>query len=115
MPLRQTLDQLLTILGVIAVVVPVTLLSESWTPPFISMLGILLVGAGTWRLGTRLLPNRRIYLGLRSEVEHFIRLVRRLNTHALQEDLGAVAELRIDMKESVDRMVAFAGKTEAIL
>lgn len=110
MSIRSALDQALTLIGVIIIVVPVTLLTESWIPLIIVMLGALMIGAGAWRLGTRLLPNRRVYLGLRSEVEFFIRLVRRLNSHALDGDDKAVEDLTVEMKESVDRMVSLAGQ-----
>lgn len=110
MSFRSAIDQILTIVGVIVIVVTVTLLTESWTPLFVVMVGALMIGAGAWRLGTRLLPNRRIYVGLRSEVEYFIRLVRRLNAHALEEESGKVENLTVEMKESVDRMVSLAGQ-----
>jgi hypothetical protein len=118
MSIRSAIDQSLTILGVIVIMVTVTLLTEAWTPLFVVMAplfvvmaGALMIGAGAWRLGTRLLPNRRIYVGLRSEVEYFIRLVRRLNTHALAEESQKVENLRVEMKESVDRMVSLAGQS----
>jgi hypothetical protein len=111
MSVRSAIDQILTIVGVIVIVVTVTLLTESWTPLFVVMVGALMIGAGAWRLGTRLLPNRRVYLGLRSEVEYFIRLVRRLNSHALEEQGEKVENIRVEMKESVDRMVSLAGQS----
>jgi hypothetical protein len=111
MSFRSAIDQILTVVGVIVIVVTVTLLTESWTPLFVVMVGALMIGAGAWRLGTRLLPNRRVYLGLRSEVEYFIRLVRRLNLHALEEQSEKVENLRVEMKESVDRMVSLAGRS----
>lgn len=114
MSIRSALDQSLTILGVIVIMVTVTLLTEAWTPLFIVMAGALMIGAGAWRLGTRLLPNRRIYVGLRSEVEYFIRLVRRLNSYALEEEIDKVENLRTEMKESVDRMVSLAGQSGSI-
>jgi hypothetical protein len=110
MSLRSAIDQILTLAGVVVIVVTVALLTELWTPLFIVLVGTLMIGAGAWRLGTRLLPNRRIYVGLRSEVEYFIRLVRRLNSHALAEETEKVENLRIEMKESVDRMVSLAGQ-----
>lgn len=111
MSVRSAIDQILTIAGVIVIMVTVTLLTEAWTPLFVVMFGALMIGAGAWRLGTRLLPNRRVYLGLRSEVEYFIRLVRRLNAHALEEQVEKVENLRVEMKESVDRMVSLAGQS----
>ncbi len=114
MSIRSALDQSLTIVGVIIIMVTVTLLTEAWTPLFVVMAGALMIGAGAWRLGTRLLPNRRIYVGLRSEVEYFIRLVRRLNSYALAEEGEKVENLRVEMKESVDRMVSLAGQSGSL-
>jgi hypothetical protein len=107
---RSAIDQTLTLAGVAAAVVPVSLITESWLPFIFVMIGLLMVGAGAWRLGTRLLPTRRVYVGLRSEVKQFIGLVRRLNSHALGGDTDAIENLRYDMKESVDRMVLLAGE-----
>ncbi len=113
MNLRSVLDQFLMIVGVIVVVVPVALLTESWTPLIVVIAGIAMIGAGVWRLGARLLPERRVYVGLRSEVEHFIGLVRRLNAHALSGETEQMEELREQMRESVDRMVSLAGHSGA--
>jgi hypothetical protein len=111
MNLRGAVDQALTLIGVIMIIVPVTLLTESWTPLIVVLAGALMIGAGSWRLGSRfLLPQRRVYVGLRSEVDNFIRLVRRLNSNALEGEIGAVEDLRVDMKESVDRMISLAGQ-----
>ena len=57
-----------------------------------------------------MLPNRRVYVGLRSEIEFFVNMARKLNTHALLSDTDAVEALRDEMKESVDRMVTLAGR-----
>jgi hypothetical protein len=110
MSFRSALDQLLTIVGVILIVVPVATASESWTPILIVFIGIVMIGLGVWRLGTRLFSDRRAYVGLRSEVEYFIKLVRRLNTYALAGEGELVDEIRKQMKESVDRMADLAGK-----
>ncbi len=56
-----------------------------------------------------MLPERRVYIGLRSEVEFFIKLVRKLNSRALEGEAGEVEDFRTQMKESVDRMVSLAG------
>ena len=72
--------------------------------------GILMIGLGVWRLGHRMLPERRVYVGLRSEVDFFIRLVRRLNAHSVVNDGTMVETLRAEMKEAVDRMVMLAGQ-----
>ncbi len=112
MSFRSFIDLSLAMLGVTAIVVPVVLLSPSWVPILMVMAGALLVGAGNFRLGSRLLPDRRVYVGLRSEVEDFIELVRRVNAKALAGDGEGIEELRTQMKVSVDRMVSLAGGTE---
>jgi hypothetical protein len=104
-------DQLLTIVGVILIVVPVALYTESWTPLIVVFIGIAMIGLGVWRLGTRIFSDRRTYVGLRSEVDHFIKLVRRLNAHALSGETKMVDEIRGQMSDSVDRMVSHAGRS----
>lgn len=111
MSFRSAVDQLLTIVGVILIVVPVALFSESWTPLIIVFIGIAMIALGVWRLGTRMFSDRRTYVGLRSEVDHFIKLVRRLNTHALDDETKMVDEIRGQMKDSVGRMVSLAGRS----
>jgi len=111
MSFRSALDQLLTIVGVILIVVPLALTSESWTPLIIVFVGIAMIALGVWRLGTRIFSKRRVYVGLRSEVDHFIKLVRGLNTHALSGETKMVDEIRGQMKDSVDRMVTHAGRS----
>jgi len=110
MSFRSAVDQLLTIVGVVLIVVPVALYSESWTPLIVVLVGIAMIGFGVWRLGIRMFSDRRTYVGLRSEVDHFIKLVRRLNTHALGGETKMVDEIRGQMKDSVDRMVSHAGR-----
>lgn len=110
MSLHASIDQMLTIIGVIFIVVPVTLMSEGWAPLLSALAGVVLIGVGVWRLGTRLLPDRRTYLALRSEVDGFIGLVRHLNERAVQGDTGEVEKLGEAMKASVDRMLVLAGR-----
>ncbi len=111
MSLRSAIDQVLIILGVLIIITVVTLLEqESWTPMIVVMVGILLVGLGIYRLGHRVLPNRRVYIGLRSEVDYFIRMVRRLNSNALTNNTDQIDMLREEMKTAVDRMVTLAGR-----
>lgn len=109
--IRQTIDQFLVIIGVIVIVVPVALMEEPGSALFTVLGGIALMGLGVWRLGHRVLPDRRVYVGLRSEVDHFIELVRRLNAHALRGDSGGVGEVKASMHDSVDRMALIAGLT----
>ncbi len=111
MSLRSAIDQILVIGGVIIAVLPVAVLEEPWTPLIMVLTGILMIGLGVWRLGHRVLSERRVYIGLRSEVDFFIRLVRRLNAHSVVSDGTMVETLRSEMKESVDRMVMLAGQS----
>ncbi len=111
MSFRSFIDLTLTLVGVTAIVAPVVLLSDSWTPLIVVLAGALLVGAGNFRLGSRLLPDRRVYVGLRAEVEAFIQLVRRLNARVLAGENQAIDDLRAQMKDSVDRMVTLAGES----
>jgi hypothetical protein len=110
MSVRSLIDQTLIVLGVICIVTPVALVDERWTTLTIVLSGVLMVGLGVWRLGHRILPDRRVYVELRAEVEGFIRLVRRLNSRALASDRPGVERLRGEMKDAVDRMVAVAGR-----
>ncbi len=111
MSFRSALDQFLTIVGVILIVIPVTLSSDSWTPLIMVFIGIAMIGSGVWRLGSRMFSDRRVYVGLRSEVEHFIRLVRDLNACSIGGETEMVEEIRAKMNESVERMVSLAGRS----
>lgn len=106
---RSTLDQVLAFVGVATVVVPVTLLSETWTPIVFVLIGIGMIGAGVWGLSQHLFPDRRIYMELRSEVDGFIDLVRQLNARKLAAESDEVERIRERMKSAVDRMVEVAG------
>ncbi len=111
MSVRSAIDQILIIAGVLIIVTPIAILEpESWTPLLLVLVGIAVMGLGVYRIGHRMLPNRRVYVGLRSEIEFFIDMARKLNMHALLNDTDAVEALRDEMKESVDRMVALAGR-----
>jgi hypothetical protein len=87
---------------------------------FLVVAGLMLTEAGLWRLADPILPDERKYLALRSETDHFMALVRQLNTAALALDEGdergsrfAIDEVQTEMHRSIDRMVNFAGKTRA--
>ena len=80
--------------------------------------GILALEAGVWGLGQQLLPNDRQFLDLRVEGEHFIDLIRDLNTAALARNQDAAGTADADkrftevltlMHKSVDQMGEFAG------
>lgn len=48
------------------------------------LVGVLILEAGVWGLTSGLLPNERRYLALREEGDHFIALIRELNSAALR-------------------------------
>lgn len=81
------------------------------------LLGLLIIEAGVWRLTAKILPNERRYLGLRSEVERFIGLIRVLNAQALRLEAEESETAKENYKETidamhaaVDRMVEVAGR-----
>ncbi|NIY09294.1 MAG: hypothetical protein GWN02_13865, partial [Gemmatimonadetes bacterium] len=104
-----------------ALVIGAVLLAESTgIQLFLVIAGLMLTEAGVWRLADPLLPDERRFLALRAEADHFMALVRQLNSAALALNQGdvegssfAIDEVRRAMHDSVDRMVHFAGKTEA--
>jgi hypothetical protein len=77
--------------------------------------GILILEAGVWGLTNGLLPNERRYLALREEGDHFLGLIRTLNSAAVARDLGEESDerfrdTRAQMHSSVERMAELAGK-----
>lgn len=81
--------------------------------------GLLMTEAGLWRLADSVLPDERRYLALRNETEHFITLIRQLNTAATAIGDGggeiprlALAEVKARMHHSVDRMAELAGMAD---
>ena len=83
---RTNFDQLIMLFGVALVVGPVTVMNESFILLGLVLAGMAMIALGVWRLGSQLLPERRVYVGLRQEVERFIDLVRRLNAHKISSD-----------------------------
>ena len=116
--IARVLDAGLPTLGVAIVLSAVMLGGGGWGPIWLAVIGLLMVEAGVWRLGSRIVHERR-YRPLRREVQRFIGLARELHhaTAAVDERgdedsrqrlEGAVASLR----QSLDRMVLVAAKTE---
>ena len=118
--LRRILHLIVPAVGM-ALVIGAVLFGESLPVQlFLVLAGLLLTEAGLWRLADPFLPDERKYLALRSETDHFMALVRQLNAAALALDGGdqrgprfALDEVRTEMHRSIDRMVNFAGKTDA--
>jgi hypothetical protein len=117
--LRRILHLTVPAVGM-ALVIGAVLFGESLAIQlFLVVAGLLLTEAGLWRLADPILPDERKYVALRTEADHFMTLVRQLNTAAVSLDEGntqgsrfAIDELQTEMHRSIDRMVAFAGKTK---
>jgi hypothetical protein len=115
---RRAMHLLVPAVGM-ALVLGAVLLGESLpTQLFLVVAGLLLTEAGIWRLAEPILPDERKYAALRDETDHFMALVRQLNSAALSLDRGEVAgsrfvleEVEREMRRSLDRLVDFAGKT----
>lgn len=116
--LRRILHLIVPAVGM-ALVIGAVLFGESLAIQlFLVVAGLLLTEAGLWRLADPILPDERKYVALRNEADHFMTLVRQLNTAAVSLDEGngqgprfAIDELQTEMHRSIDRMVTFAGKT----
>jgi len=120
--LRQSLDTGLPILGVVVILSAVLFLPEFPGQVAIVILGILLLEAGVWKLAHHVLPSERHYHALRYETDRFIMLVRQLNAAALMVKAHdspthhqAFEDLRYAMQQTVDRIFAVAGRTDADL
>lgn len=117
----KIVDATLPLAGVVVVLTAVVIGGGGWVPVWLAVTGLLLVEAGVWRLGSRMLHERR-YLPLREEVTRFVGLARALHhasaavratdTPATREALEATVAA---MRTSLDRMVSVAGKTTADL
>ncbi len=74
-------------------------------------LGVFVILSGIWFAANPFLKNERRYIGLRAEVDRFIKLTRTLNRTAVekrgQEDFE---HAKAAMHESVERMGVLAGK-----
>ncbi|HUG38897.1 MAG TPA: hypothetical protein VMM12_00340 [Longimicrobiales bacterium] len=116
--MARILDSGLPVVGVATVMAAVLWGGGGWGPIWMAVAGLLLVEAGVWRLGSRLVHERR-YLPLRREVQRFTSLAVALHhasTGAGAEASPAARESREEtlaaLRASVDRIVAVAGKTE---
>ena len=86
------------------------------------MLGFLLIEVCVLLLINQVQPNERRYVALRHEADHFLSLVRSLNTAAIRmhrtdspEHRNEFERIQADMIRSVYRMGAVAGKTDGDL
>lgn len=107
LPWRTALDRLLALGGAVIVIV------EFWTldaSPFhvpIIALGTLMIYIGTWRLTGHLLYKRR-NKPLRTEIQHFIWLVRQLCAQKTGADAAEVDKTEAALRESLERIISVA-------
>ena len=117
--LRKVLNTGMPFVGVVVILSTLILVRELRLQIAIVAVGIMLIEVGVWKLANRILPSERQYDALRTEVDQFITLVRRLNTAALlchtsdsvehQTEFEAIQRL---MAQSVEHMAEVAGKTD---
>lgn len=75
------------------------------------VIGLVIVLIGFWYGANPILTNERRYLALRSEVDDFIELVRKLNREAVRSGPSEeFQQIKAAMLESIQRMTEFAGK-----
>ncbi len=118
--LRQAVNSLLPLLGMLTAFGGVLLLEDRFHVLLAVVAGILLIEAGVWQLASPILPSQRKYVELRQEVDDFIQRVRTLNRAALaarSEDPDPAAwegyrATLAEMHASVNRMGTLAGKEE---
>jgi hypothetical protein len=117
--MARFIDTVLPIAGVTTVLLAVILGGGGWSALFMAVAGLLMVEAGTWRLGSRVMHERRD-TPFRSEVERFLGLVPTLYRAAgsMRDDPGPNARSALDgaveaMHDSIDRMVVLASGGEA--
>ena len=85
-------------------------------------LGMVALEVGTWKLRRQVLMNKRKDLALRAEGDQFLRQLRELRAAAIaMKDNDSAAhhqafdDARNAMRQSVERIAAIAGKTDAEL
>lgn len=101
------------------IIISVILFSQALPHLAMIMLGFLLVELSVLMLVNKVMPNERRYLALRRETDHFLKLVRQLNTAAIRMYRTDIPDYRKEfdniqasMIQSVQRMGAVAGKTD---
>ncbi len=119
--IRKSVLHGLPFIGV-QLIITVMLFSQALSHLSLVVLGFLLVEVSVLMLANRIMPNERRYHALRAETNDFLKLVRRLNTTAIRMSRTEIPnyhrefeKIQQEMKCSVDRMAAVAGKTDAEL
>ncbi|NIR42875.1 MAG: hypothetical protein GWN99_03230 [Gemmatimonadetes bacterium] len=105
---RSALHNTLALGGVVVILLQTLYIAYDRIQVAIILAGIIINQIGVWGLANKLLPERRVYLELRAEVDSFIGMVRELNSQAVQGDQVAVDQTKTNMHESVERMAEVA-------
>lgn len=118
--LRRILRVVVPGMGLALVIGAVLLADSKGVQLFVVVAGLLMTEAAFWRWAEPLLPSERRFMPLRRETDHFVALVRQLNTLAVAFDRAedqaprfALDEVELEMHRSVDRMIALAGEVGA--
>lgn len=117
--LREVIDTALPFVGIVLIFCTVLFVKGIQAQIALTSVGILIIEAGVWKLANLLLPNERKFFALRHETDHFISLVRQLNTAAIAlkeddspENVMAFEDVQGAMQQTVERMAEVAGKTD---
>src|SRR5688572_20047214 len=117
--IRRFIEGALPIAGSTIVFLAILLILDPLIQVAVAAVGVMMIQAGIWKLTQPILPSERQFQALRREVDHFIGLVRRLNSAALgvkevdnEATQAAFNAAQQRMRESFDRMAVLAGKTD---
>jgi hypothetical protein len=107
------------LLGIVVIMGAVLFLRQVHAQIVVVLIGILLIELGVWKIAQEFLLNQRYFHALRREVHLFMGLVRQLNdaalavkTHEMVHHRQVFDETHEAMKQTVERMVQVAGKTD---
>ena len=107
--MRAGIDRIMALAGLILVLLQTAFLDIRPIEYGMILFGVLVTATGLWGLGSRLKPDRRLYLQLRAEVDKFIDLVRRINAHVVAGDGEQASEVKEEMHASVELIAQAAG------
>jgi hypothetical protein len=107
--MKAGIDRIMALAGLILVLLQTAFLDIAPFEYGIILFGVLVTATGLWGLGSRLRPDRRLYLQLRAEVDKFIGLVRRINAHVVAGQGEQANEVKEEMHASVELIAQAAG------
>lgn len=105
---RNTLNNALALGGVVIILLQTLMIAYHRWEVAVILAGIMVNQIGVWGLAAKLMPDRRVYLQLRAEVDRFVGLVRLLNRHAVASEDPEVESTKALMHESIERMASVA-------